>query len=62
MESELLTAYPRYCFGAPYVCNELAGETCAAGAFAHPAFLKEHHFRQLKSTLMCPGFLPYHPT
>ncbi len=47
--SVFLTPYTRYCFGAPYVCNELAGKTCAAGAFAHPAFLKEHHFRQLKS-------------
>jgi dienelactone hydrolase len=39
----------RYCFGAPYVCNELAGDQMTAGAFAHPAFLKEHHFRNLKS-------------
>ena len=39
----------RYCFGAPYVCNELAGSTVTAGAFAHPAFLKEHHFTSLKS-------------
>ena len=38
-----------YCFGAPYVCNELAGDTVTAGAFAHPAFLKEHHFRNVKS-------------
>lgn len=41
----------RYCFGAPYVCNELAGNTVTAGAFAHPAFLKEHHFFNLKSEL-----------
>jgi len=40
-----------YCFGAPYVCNELAGDTCSAGAFAHPAFLKEHHFSNLKKPL-----------
>ena len=42
-----------YCFGAPYVCNSLAGAEpiCAAGAFAHPAFLKEHHFRQIQSPL-----------
>ncbi|KAF2735117.1 alpha/beta-hydrolase [Polyplosphaeria fusca] len=40
-----------YCFGAPYVCDELAGSTCSAGAFAHPAFLKEHHFRNLKKPL-----------
>jgi hypothetical protein len=39
----------RYCFGAPYVCNELARDICSAGAFAHPAFLKESHFRRLKS-------------
>lgn len=46
----------RYCFGAPYVCNSLAPESsaepaCAAGAFAHPAFLKEHHFRRLERPL-----------
>ncbi|AEO67843.1 uncharacterized protein THITE_53694 [Thermothielavioides terrestris NRRL 8126] len=40
-----------YCFGAPYVCDELAKETVAAGAFAHPAFLKEHHFRNIKKPL-----------
>lgn len=38
-----------YCFGAPYVCNELAKNTVVAGAFAHPAFLKEHHFEQIQS-------------
>lgn len=39
----------RYCFGAPYVCDQLAdGGVCTAGAFAHPAFLKETHFRNLK--------------
>ncbi|KAI1852212.1 hypothetical protein JX265_013065 [Neoarthrinium moseri] len=37
-----------YCFGAPYVCNELAkGGICSVGAFGHPAFLKEHHFENL---------------
>jgi dienelactone hydrolase len=40
----------RYCFGAPYVCNELAGDEVAAGAFGHPAFLKEHHFMNLNSS------------
>jgi len=40
-----------YCFGAPYVCNELKGDTVTVGAFAHPAFLKEHHFTDLKSKL-----------
>jgi hypothetical protein len=38
-----------YCFGAPYVCDELAGDNVAVGAFAHPAFLKERHFTNLKS-------------
>lgn len=43
----------RYCFGAPYVCDALAGDSplCEVGAFAHPAFLKEHHFVNLKSML-----------
>ncbi|KAI1366216.1 hypothetical protein F5Y08DRAFT_327435 [Xylaria arbuscula] len=40
-----------YCFGAPYVCSELAKETVSVGAFAHPAFLKEHHFRDIKKPL-----------
>ncbi|KAK6723243.1 hypothetical protein SNK04_002094 [Fusarium graminearum] len=40
-----------YCFGAPYVCNELKGDTVTVGAFAHPAFLKEHHFQDLKKPL-----------
>lgn len=40
----------RYCYGAPYVCEQLAqGGICTAGAFAHPAFLKEHHFRNIRS-------------
>ncbi|KAF2098436.1 alpha/beta-hydrolase [Rhizodiscina lignyota] len=40
-----------YCFGAPYVCDSLADGTCAAGAFGHPAFLKESHFYNLKNPL-----------
>ncbi|KAI0466776.1 hypothetical protein F4859DRAFT_507213 [Xylaria cf. heliscus] len=40
-----------YCFGAPYVCKELARQNVAAGAFAHPAFLKEHHFRMIERPL-----------
>ncbi|KAI0521556.1 hypothetical protein F5B22DRAFT_634466 [Xylaria bambusicola] len=40
-----------YCFGAPYVCAELAKGTVAAGAFAHPAFLQERHFRNIKKPL-----------
>lgn len=40
-----------YCFGAPYVCNELAKDTVTAGAFAHPAFLKEQHFENVQSEI-----------
>ncbi|PKS12495.1 hypothetical protein jhhlp_000702 [Lomentospora prolificans] len=40
-----------YCFGAPYVCNELANDIVTAGAFAHPAFLKEHHFKNVRKPL-----------
>jgi dienelactone hydrolase len=37
-------------YGAPYVCDQLSDKgICSAGAFAHPAFLKEHHFENLKS-------------
>ena len=38
-----------YCFGAPYVCDQLAQDTVDVGAFAHPAFLKESHFSQINS-------------
>lgn len=38
-----------YCFGAPYVCDQLKGDVVTVGAFAHPAFLKERHFQDLKS-------------
>ncbi|KAI0201395.1 Alpha/Beta hydrolase protein [Astrocystis sublimbata] len=40
-----------YCFGAPYVCDELAKDTVTCGAFAHPAFLKESHFQNIKKPL-----------
>jgi hypothetical protein len=41
------------CVGAPYVCDELSDKgICTAGAFAHPAFLKESHFYNLKSTYL----------
>jgi dienelactone hydrolase len=48
-----------YCFGAPYVCESLADDTCTAGAFAHPAFLKESHFFNLKSIAPPPPLLCY---
>ncbi|KAL1635316.1 hypothetical protein SLS56_001739 [Neofusicoccum ribis] len=38
-----------YCWGAPYVCDELARDTVTAGAFAHPARLKEEHFSRINS-------------
>jgi dienelactone hydrolase len=44
-----------YCFGAPYVCQELAKDTVTVGAFAHPAFLKEHHFQMINSKSTCGG-------
>ncbi len=46
-----------YCFGAPYVMESLAPSSvgakpaCFAGAFAHPAMLKESHFRNVQSPL-----------
>ncbi|KAE9984811.1 hypothetical protein EG328_008212 [Venturia inaequalis] len=40
-----------YCFGAPYVMDALAGDLCEVGAFAHPAFLKDHHFENIKKPL-----------
>ncbi|KAL0571421.1 hypothetical protein V5O48_010537 [Marasmius crinis-equi] len=40
-----------YCFGAPYVMNALAGTMVSAGAFAHPAFLRESHFEKCAKPL-----------
>lgn len=37
-----------YCFGAPFVCDLLAGDGISAGAFAHPTALKEQHFSRLR--------------
>ncbi len=34
--------------------NELAGDIVTAGAFAHPAFLKESHFQNIKSESTTP--------
>ncbi|KAG6356521.1 hypothetical protein INS49_015909 [Diaporthe citri] len=41
-----------YCFGAPFVCNLLAGDSISAGAFAHPTALKEEHFLSLRQPLL----------
>ncbi|EGP85734.1 uncharacterized protein MYCGRDRAFT_74155 [Zymoseptoria tritici IPO323] len=41
-----------YCYGAPYVMEQLSEKgICTAGAFAHPAFLKESHFENLTKPL-----------
>ncbi|KAG8158327.1 hypothetical protein KVR01_012088 [Diaporthe batatas] len=41
-----------YCFGAPYVCDQLVeGGIASVGAFAHPAFLTDSHFAKLKRPL-----------
>lgn len=47
-----------YCFGAPYVCDELARGVVRVGAFAHPAFLREEHFRMITSMFFLPSFSP----
>ncbi|KAH9923208.1 alpha/beta-hydrolase [Epithele typhae] len=41
-----------YCFGAPYVMEHLAQDWLVAGAFAHPAFLNEDHFRNIRKPLL----------
>ncbi|KAI0756159.1 alpha/beta-hydrolase [Daedaleopsis nitida] len=42
-----------YCFGAPYVMDQLANaDWMLAGAFAHPAFLDEAHFQNIKKPLL----------
>ncbi|KIJ54241.1 hypothetical protein M422DRAFT_154039 [Sphaerobolus stellatus SS14] len=41
-----------YCFGAPFVLDICATDKVKAGAIAHPAFLNEDHFRNLKQPLM----------
>ncbi|KZT38023.1 alpha/beta-hydrolase [Sistotremastrum suecicum HHB10207 ss-3] len=40
-----------YCFGAPFVLSLLANGGVSAGAFAHPAFLTEDDFRNIKGPL-----------
>lgn len=49
-----------YCFGAPFVCALLAGDSISAGAFAHPTALKEEHFLRLRREQkpdLCPPYL-----
>ncbi|KAF9256230.1 alpha/beta-hydrolase [Marasmius fiardii PR-910] len=40
-----------YCFGAPYAMDAAASDWAVAAAFAHPALLKEDHFRKVKKPL-----------
>ncbi|KAJ7853703.1 hypothetical protein B0H14DRAFT_2758047 [Mycena olivaceomarginata] len=39
-----------YCFGAPFVMNLACTDDIVAAAFAHPAFLNEDQFKNLKQT------------
>lgn len=41
-----------YCFGAPYVMEELARDIVSAGAFAHPSMLTEKHFEDAKREII----------
>ncbi|KAL1950924.1 hypothetical protein VTO73DRAFT_73 [Trametes versicolor] len=41
-----------YCFGAPYVMDHLKEDWITAGAFGHPAFLTEEHFKGIKKPLL----------
>ncbi|KZT43708.1 alpha/beta-hydrolase [Sistotremastrum suecicum HHB10207 ss-3] len=41
-----------YCFGAPFVMEYLTKDWVQAGAFAHPAFLDENHFRVITQPLL----------
>ncbi|EMD32541.1 hypothetical protein CERSUDRAFT_161458 [Gelatoporia subvermispora B] len=41
-----------HCFGAPYVMDLVASDWLVAGAFAHPAFLNEDHFRKAKKPIL----------
>ncbi|KAI0714565.1 alpha/beta-hydrolase [Earliella scabrosa] len=49
---EAVRARYGYCFGAPFVMDLLATDWVTAGAFAHPAFLHEDHFRNIKKPLL----------
>ncbi|EIW63762.1 alpha/beta-hydrolase [Trametes versicolor FP-101664 SS1] len=41
-----------YCYGAPYVMDHVKKDWITAGAFAHPAFLSEDHFKDVKKPLL----------
>jgi dienelactone hydrolase len=44
-----------YCFGAHYVLDALGDGTVDAGAFAHPAFLTDDHFANIKGASVYIG-------
>ncbi|CAA7266419.1 unnamed protein product [Cyclocybe aegerita] len=41
-----------YCFGGPFALDIATTDDVVASAFAHPAFLNEDHFRNLKKPLL----------
>ncbi|KJA22048.1 hypothetical protein HYPSUDRAFT_139718 [Hypholoma sublateritium FD-334 SS-4] len=41
-----------YCFGGPFTMNLAATDKITAAAFAHPAFLSEDHFKNVKCPLL----------
>ncbi|OBZ68577.1 Protein AIM2 [Grifola frondosa] len=41
-----------FCFGAPYAMDLVATDWFSAGAWAHPAFLNEDHFKNVKRPIM----------
>ncbi|KAJ3812369.1 dienelactone hydrolase family-domain-containing protein [Lentinula lateritia] len=47
-----LTVNPGYCFGARYTMQLSDDDAIVAAALAHPAFLNEDHFRNIKKPLM----------
>ncbi|KAJ3906462.1 dienelactone hydrolase family-domain-containing protein [Lentinula edodes] len=47
-----LTVNPGYCFGARYTMQLSDDDAIVAAALAHPAFLNEEHFRNIKKPLM----------
>ncbi|KAI0658272.1 alpha/beta-hydrolase [Cubamyces menziesii] len=41
-----------YCFAAPFVMEHIKKDWIVAGAFAHPAYLDEDHFRGVRKPLL----------
>lgn len=38
-----------YCFGAPHALEAAASDLLVASAIAHPSFVNEDHFKNIKS-------------